>query len=787
MRRRLITSGFIALFILFPAMAQQREKTAILQAEKAAILQAEKTAILQKAAAQQVEKTTAFPGAEGFGRYTTGGRGGKVYHVTNLNDAGTGSLRWANLQPGPRTIVFDVSGTIYLKSALKIANNTTLAGQTAPGDGICVADYPVTLGSNVICRYMRFRLGQRQVAYHEGDGLGAMDNNNIIVDHCSVSWSIDECLSVYGGRNLTVQWCITAQSLVNSGHSKGAHGYGGNWGGAGASFHHNLIAHHTSRTPRLGPRTGTQTDERMDMRNNVIYNWGGNGCYGGEGMKVNIVNNYYKPGPGTLKRNTTVQQRIAAIGIRTSEYTEHNSASPNQWDVMWHVWGKFYVDGNVNSLHSNVTSDNWTYGMYNQISNGAGVDYTYTQATRDTMRILEPIPYVCVTTHTADVAYQRVLDHVGASLHRDQLDNIIIDDVRNGRATFTGSNLDPGFINSQDDVAAGISGDDSPWPALQQQTAPADSDGDGMPDDWETANGLNPNDATDGNQTTDEGYTMLEVYMNTLVADITAAQNEGGEETGYKEYREVNPGGDESGLVVVGTGDVVWEFSSGTDGQTATFADGIETLLGGDNIVLGDGLTFGGIQNINGLRFSKIAPKNDNESAANDGNAIAFSFTAQEGCYFRPTRVAAKISRLGTDGGSVDLYWRNDNGTYPIEQAIYPDRNNTVPGYTAFNKDITDIGSAAGTSTLLLHVYKLAQKKQLGIRDVVVSGEVKQTSTGISTVSNGTISTRRYTLMGTAAGIGTNAQHEGITRQRGLIIEVTTLPDGTRLTRKVVR
>ena len=394
--------------------------------------------LLTAGAISAVEKTPAFPGAEGFGKYTTGGRGGKVYHVTNLNDSGEGSLRWANSQSGPRTIVFDVSGTIYLKSALKIANNTTLAGQTAPGDGICVADYPVTLGSNVICRYMRFRLGNRQVAYHEGDGLGSMDDNNIIVDHCSVSWSIDECLSVYGGRNLTVQWCISSQSLVNSGHSKGAHGYGGNWGGAGSSFHHNLIAHHTSRTPRLGPRQGTQTDERMDMRNNVIYNWGGNGCYGGEGMKVNIVNNYYKPGPATMNRSTTIQQRIAAIGIRTSSYTSHDE-NPNGWDVMWHVWGKYYVTGNKNSLHDNVTNDNWTYGMYNQID-ANGNDGTYTDKTKDTIRINEPIAYMAVTTHTADLAYDKVLKYVGASLHRDAVDQRIADETRNGTTTYNGSN-----------------------------------------------------------------------------------------------------------------------------------------------------------------------------------------------------------------------------------------------------------------------------------------------------------------------------------------------------------
>ena len=479
------------------------------------------------ATAQQQQ--LAFPGAEGFGRFTTGGRGGVVRTVTTLEDDGktstVGTLRWAVNGSSKKTVVFAVSGTIHLKSALKLGTNTTIAGQTAPGDGICIADYPVTVTSNNIVRFVRFRLGNKNVAYHEGDGLGGMDAQNIIIDHCSVSWSIDECLSVYGSKNLTVQWCIASQSLVNSGHSKGAHGYGGNWGGSGASYHHNLIAHHTSRTPRLGPRPGTQTDERMDMRNNVIYNWGGNGCYGGEGMNVNIVNNYYKPGPGTDKRSATIQKRIASIGIRTTEYTKHDTSTPNEWDKMWHVWGKFFVDGNVNSKHADVTNDNWTYGIYNQISNSS-VDNTYTQETKDTMRLSEPIPYEPVTTHTAEKAYEQVLAYAGASLHRDAVDDLIVSDTRNGVASYSGT-AGPGFIDSQDDIMAAIPGDESPWPTLQQTVAPTDTDGDGIPDTWETANGLNPNDANDGRAVADDGYTHLEHYMNSLVSEIMEKGNEG--------------------------------------------------------------------------------------------------------------------------------------------------------------------------------------------------------------------------------------------------------------------
>ena len=475
------------------------------------------------------EKTPAFPGAEGFGRYVTGGRGGNVYHVTSLADDGSvGTLRWALGKSGVKTIVFDVSGTIHLKSALNISiGNVTIAGQTAPGDGICVADYPVAIkANNVIVRYMRFRLGNNNVLVNGADGwdgFGGFDQQDWMIDHCSVSWSIDECLSVLGNKNTTVQWCLVAQSLVNSGHSKGAHGYGGNWGGSGASFHHNLIAHHGSRTPRLGPRPTTQLDERMDMRNNVIYNFGGNGCYGGEGMKVNIVNNYYKPGPGTPTDKKGY--RIAGVGIRTNAYVNTYPA----YAPALHLWGKYYVTGNYNSKYTTVNQDNWTYGVINQID-ANNCDGTFTQETKDSIKLTEPIDYILTTTHSAADAYKRVLDFAGASLHRDSFDELMVSDARNSKATYTGSGLSKGFVNSQDDNKPADADETwSAWPTLASSEAPKDTDGDGMPDEWELANALDPTNPNDGKTIGADGYSNLENYLNSLVADITTSQNLGGE------------------------------------------------------------------------------------------------------------------------------------------------------------------------------------------------------------------------------------------------------------------
>ena len=571
------------------------------------------------------EKTPAFPGAEGFGRYVSGGRGGNVYHVTSLADDGTeGTLRWALGKTGAKTIVFDVSGTIHLQSSLDIAiGNVTIAGQTAPGDGICVADYPVAIkANNVIVRYMRFRLGNKNVLLNGADGwdaFGGMDQENIIVDHCSVSWSIDECLSVLGNKNTTVQWCLVAQSLVNSGHSKGAHGYGGNWGGSGASFHHNLIAHHSSRTPRLGPRPTTQLDERMDMRNNVIYNFGGNGCYGGEGMTVNIVNNYYKPGPGspTDKKG----YRIAGIGIRTNEYVEKYPA----YAPALHLWGKYFVTGNYNTKYSSVNNDNWTYGIINQID-ASGCDGTFTAETKDSIKLAEPMDFVATTTHSADDAYDRVLDYAGASLSRDSFDELMVSDARNGAASYTGKGLSKGFVNSQDDNRPADAADDwSAWPTLNSTAAPVDTDGDGMPDEWEKSNGLDPSDPSDGKTIGTDGYSNLENYLNSLVADITEKQNEGGELLGFVEEEGETP--------VASTYDLTPETANGD----WTFSNGFIITNGS-----GKGYSTGSSCGIKGIKYS-----NNVEYAIQIPDGISITGIDIQG-YCNENNVDGYLSKLGS-------------------------------------------------------------------------------------------------------------------------------------------
>lgn len=471
----------------------------------------------------------AFPGAEGHGRYTSGGRGGAVYHVTNLEDDKDnppyGSLRYCLNKSGARTIVFDVAGTIFLDDYLDIKQgNVTIAGQTAPGEGICIAGYPVRISSsNVIMRFIRVRMGDLHLEV-EDDALGGRAISNVIIDHCSCSWSIDECVSFYGDKNFTMQWCIISESLRYSNHQKGGHGYGGIWGGPSASFHHNLLAHHSSRTPRLGHDYQVPEVDNVDLRNNVIYNYGAVvGAYGAEGMNANIINCYYKPGPSTKTGST---RRSMIMGINP------NDPKADNYDPNRPKWGEYFISGNWCSSRSDIyatptdsyeracSQDNWNYGIYNSIS------ASITAAEKKAMRRSQPLDAGLVTTHSAQNAFEKVLATAGCSLDRDIIDERIVKETREGKATFKGNvSKVGGIIDSQNDLKpSGAPADWSAWPSLEGGEKPKDTDQDGMPDEWEEAHGLNPKYPLDRNNKHESGYTYLEVYINSLVEHIVKAE-----------------------------------------------------------------------------------------------------------------------------------------------------------------------------------------------------------------------------------------------------------------------
>lgn len=417
----------------------------------------------------------AFPGAEGFGKFTTGGRGGKIVIVSSLADDGPRTLRKAVQMKGPRIIVFSVSGNIELASPLTInAGDVTIAGQSAPGDGICIKNYPVAVSAdNVIIRFLRFRLGDEKA--FEGDAISANKRSDrVIIDHCSMSWATDECASFYRNKNFTLQWCIISESLNHSVHQKGDHGYGGIWGGEGASFHHNLLASHTSRLPRFSGSSTTPNSaaELVDFRNNVIYNWMHNNTYGGEKGKYNVVGNFYKPGPATQK--SRVNQLL-------------DPSSPV---------GSFFVESNYLDGNNEVTLDN-----------KKGVKTKYP----DSVFVDRPFDVEAIPDESAEDAFAAVLQFAGASLKRDQVDARIIHEVRTGISS-SGKNGN-GIIDSQQDVGG--------WPSLNAAQSPTDNDHDGLPDNWELSRQLNPGDPSDAcRKTIDKMYDNIEVYLNELVKDV---------------------------------------------------------------------------------------------------------------------------------------------------------------------------------------------------------------------------------------------------------------------------
>lgn len=434
-------------------------------------------------AAGTENQVLAFPGAEGGGKYTSGGRGFDVYEVTSIEDFGNGespikgSLRDA-VSKGNRMIVFRVSGTIHLKQPLKIKQkNMTIAGQTAPGDGITIAGFGTDISGseNIIIRYLRFRPGSDNIET-EPDAFGGRDVKDAIIDHISTSWSVDETLSFYRNENTTLQWSMISESLYISGHAKGRHGYGGIWGGENATFSNNLIASHASRMPALG-NTGNKLNpvSSTDMVNNVIYNWGFNSTYGGNNQENNIINNYYKPGPSTFEE---LKKRVISPG---------QDGKPS--------W--FYIDGNYMYGNKSISKDN-TLGIEEIKSGTVFSDKPYDVFGHDQL-----------TIKTAQEAYDAVLKRAGAIYpRRDAVDARIVNDVKNG----TGR-----LINNEWEVGG--------YPEMKSGTAPTDNDHDGIADKWEEANGLNSRDPMDGKEMTASGYTNLEQYINSLVSMDSEALN----------------------------------------------------------------------------------------------------------------------------------------------------------------------------------------------------------------------------------------------------------------------
>lgn len=492
----------------------------------------------------------AFPGAEGHGRYVTGGRGGEVRHVTNLNDKGEGSLRAAVNGSNKKIVVFDISGIIALESDLVIGANTTIEGQTAPAPGITVRYRTVRPSDNNIIRFLRIRRGEEKDVNDGADAIWQRQKDGIVLDHCSFSWSIDEIASFYDNQHFTMQWCTLGEALANPGHSKGEHSYGGIWGGKGASFHHNFLCHMQNRVPRFcGARynwdkydtekyANSIQAEIVDFRNCVMYNWGGgNGCYGGTGGgNINIVNNYYKAGPATNNKT-----RVTQISVATS-----SNASGS--DFMGYC-SRYYINGNyVTAAGNKAENYDWQGVIYDagtSIIDGEhyipdtkhmyGESIKYRKNSKDEdcviIKLDNEVETGKVTTHSAQNAYQQVLAYAGASLYRDDVDARYMKEAADGTTTYTGSAEKTGdgkaiahrpgiidFVKDQGEYTLESNGRPDNF----------DTDSDGMPDAWETANGLDPqsNDAAEYTLDKHGFYTNVEVYCNSLVEEIMKAEND---------------------------------------------------------------------------------------------------------------------------------------------------------------------------------------------------------------------------------------------------------------------
>ena len=485
----------------------------------------------------------AFPGAEGFGKYTSGGRGGKVVYVTTLADDANGetegSLRWAMKQypDEPITVCFAVSGEIRLVSQLRLnrRSNFTWAGQTAPGMGIVITHNKVNFGgsNNFIVRNIRFRLGQYDVNGNlsVANAVGAENCENYVFDHCDFGWSMEENMNSYDSHFITIQYCIVHEGLYDAGHKKGQRAYGCQWGGSPATYHHNLLVHNNKRSCRFNGAYSNDWVVYIDYINNVQYNFegGSNGCYGAENTapldtipynglnsahECNFINNYYKVGPNTTNKKYFFSAEKARSGS--------TSWGPSQW----------YVDGNVFDGASSATEDNWSaVNIKGYTKEESRVDTLirpktpWWRWTKDSIYgryDFDMYAYAVENYQTAEEAYQTVLDTAGC-FPRDHVELRLIDDTRNKKATYGGAGRGNGIIDTEEDAEG--------FYAYVQVPALTDTDLDGMPDEWEIANGCDPN-TPDNNVRHASGYTMLEMYLDYAMTHKTPMDD------GYKPSSE---------------------------------------------------------------------------------------------------------------------------------------------------------------------------------------------------------------------------------------------------------
>ena len=750
----------------------------------------------------------AFPGAEGYGKWAIGGRGGQVYHVTSLADDGSyGTFRYGVTQlSGPRTIVFDVGGVITLKERLTINDPyITIAGQTAPGRGIMFKSSPLGVASDGITRFIRLRLGGGDSWSGSGanantsDGMGMAGNNHAIMDHCSIGWAIDEGFSSRNSRNLTLQHTLISEELNYAGHSHYVeqsgryveHGYaatiGGGYPDGVGSYHHNLLAHNNGRNWSMsGGLSDGAYAGALDIFNNVCYNWGDRTTDGGT-HEGNFVNNYYKMGPASTEKYLLTAD-LEGTGTGTQSY---------------------YVAGNIRENTDGSKTTNQSELRRQRATNGQVVNWTVFQSA--------PFFDSYATIESAEAAYKNVLSDVGCNL--PELDN---HDQRMVKETLSGSYSKTGYYTGKKGLIDRES-DAEGFGGLNITTASRpsnwDTDKDGMPDWWEKAYGTNANSADHNSDLNGDNYTNLEEYLNwmadphfTMSGKITidlatyfagytnaryqvVACAEGAvagingstltvyngtasalftvqvkaTQDGVSLTRTFNfyvdgasAGQQTSGSTATATlpnvsaqnGVILWPFEQGVAHQLAVVGDDLKNYVTTD-VTIGSGLTYGGVKELNDLTETRIGVTVDNNPAPDDNNKLSFNIVPLSGYSLNITRIDFTATRIGTDGGNIDVSWCGNK----IASGLRPARNAQNPEYTTYCYNVTTTNPEKGHK-LTFNVYNLGITKQMAFANIKLYGTISQTAnaksntidnavTGIVDVqSDASVEEKWYTLSG---------------------------------------